>query len=74
MVSADILLQTFGEFANFRLGIGSLGQTLAEAAPGTLGVFDYEQSMAWDPSFFTLEDQLAAFGNPLYNDVTQHGE
>ncbi len=60
-------------FTKLRHVIGSLGQTLQEVAPGSFSVFDYEQSMAWDPSFFTLDDQLEAFETPLYNDVTQHG-
>ena len=34
-------------------------------AQGILGNFDYGQNMAMDPSIFSLDDDMAAFGSMM---------
>ena len=54
--------------------IGFFEQMPGVAAQSYLGSFDYGQNMALDPSFFAVDDDMAAFGSMLDDFVTEHVE
>jgi hypothetical protein len=80
--SAPTLIASDGEqFAlvldqsdNFGHSIGFFEQMPGVAAQSYLGSFDYGQNMALDPSFFAVDDDVAAFGSVWDDFVTEHVE
>lgn len=50
---------------NHTHSIGLFEQMPGAATQGYLGSFDYEQNMDLDPSFFAIDDDMAAFGSML---------